>query len=60
MYAHKLKISFRLDLGRSFYSIFLKLDRIVDIMENYSFIVFGPNRLNEGELRSRKFQYFEK
>ena len=36
------------DLGRSFDSISLKLDRTVVSIEGWSFIVFGPIWLNEG------------
>ena len=37
-------ISFGFDLGRSFHLIPLKLDRIIDTMENWSCQVYGPNR----------------
>jgi len=48
-----------LDLGHSFDSISLKLDRTAVSMENWSRIVFGPIRPNEGEglgvMQSREF-----
>ena len=37
-----------LDLGRSFDSISLKLDRMVVSIESWSFTVFGPIWPNEG------------
>ena len=40
-----------LDLGISFDSISLKLSRTVVSVENWSCIIFGPIRPNEGEAR---------
>jgi len=43
------KISYGLNLGRSFDSISLKFDRLVGSMKNWSCIVFEPNRSKKGE-----------
>jgi len=42
------KISFSFDLGRSFVSISLKLNRVASSMENWRGITFGLNRLSRG------------
>ena len=46
------------DLGRTFDSISLKLDRTVVSIEDWSFIVFGPIWPNEGALEVTLIQEF--
>jgi len=52
---------FGFDLGRNFYSISLKLDIVVGNIENWTCIVFGPNRPKSGgagdHVNSRIFDY---
>ena len=50
MYAcmYESMISFAFDLGRSFYSISLKLGKTVVSIENWCCIVFGSIRPSEG------------
>jgi len=58
-----LKISFALDLGRSFDSGFLKHGKTIVSIKNWSCIVFASIRPNEGRggnWRLRKFENFQK
>ena len=52
------KISFGFDLERSFGSIFLKIDRTVVTMKNWSYVVLVSIRPNEGELEITKIREF--
>jgi len=52
------KISFAFDSGRSFDWISSKLGRTVFSIKNWCCIVFGPIRLNEGELGITQIREF--